>query len=548
MTIPEQGEPPQGATYSFPCVAANLEPHPLARYQGNPLIEALRFPKGTAALKRALTFVPDFNDEMRQLDRPTRRLLLQEFKRFRVATPRMCELAELVHGGMLESLVDRVPHTPQANRRLSELYRHSTQHTLPSLPKNGAEFAGAMIGKGGCGKTFALDAVAGIYETKPVIHHRDLGMWQIPVVKLAMPFLGSSRKTLATAIIDELDKLFPDGNYSRLYLNTRANSNQLLLIAFRLLQLHCVGYVLIDDSGIPATLDDSAARRKEAAEAKSAPLATLLIAMSNQSRVPVLFAGTPELKQMLGTTYSLLRRSTGSPWGPLSTEARGQSPSEFDQVLEILWTLQLLRQPAALTDGMSRIFRFYTFGIPDTLVKLFTAVQRRALFDGKETITEDLVHHVATQELHDIVEVAVAHQELKRPGASEHLLRMGDLRAELQGDKGTRGEFGRTRQPVWSLEQALERFLSSDDEAESDQEPHTQEPNSAADGSPPENHLGADKSASTAAEPNGKARASKARTSTGRAARRRRKAEPVPVTSEPNEPALHETTWEQVGT
>jgi hypothetical protein len=547
MTSPEQNGLPSGATYTFPCVPAAFEPHALERYRGNPLIEALRFPKGTAALRRALTFVPDFNDEMRQLDRPTRRLLLQEFKRFRVATPRMCELAELVHGGMLESLVDRVPHTPQANRRLGELYRHSTQNTLPSLPKNGAEFAGAMIGKGGCGKTFALDAVAGIYETTPVIHHCDLGIWQIPVVKLAMPFLGSSRKTLATAIIDELDKQFPDGNYRRLYLNTRANSNQLLLIAFRLLQLHCVGYVLIDDSGIPATLDDSAARRKEAAEAKTTPLATLLIAMSNQSRVPVLFAGTPELKQMLGTTYSLLRRSTGSPWGPLDIEARGKSTSEFDQVLDILWTLQLLRQPIALTDGMRRLFHLYTFGIPDTLVKLFTSVQRRALFDGEETITEELVHHVATTELHDIVEVAVAHQELKRVGAAEHLLRMGDLRAELQGNRGTPGEFGRPRQPVWSLEQALERFLPGDDDSDIDREPDAQELQSAAECSPSDIHQAPGESACAPTEPDGQPQASKARAGAARATTRRRKSERSPISGEPSEPALHETTWEQVG-
>ena len=333
---------------------------------------------------------------------------------------------------------------------------------MPLLPENGAEFAGAVIGKGGCGKTFAADAVAALFGGTPVIHHPELATYQIPVVKLAMPFLGASRKTLGAALIHELDRLFPDGNYSKLFLTPKVNSNQLLLSAFALLQIHCVGYVLIDDSGLPSTLAHGATSRQEAADAKRTPMTTLLIAMSNQARVPVLFTGTPELKGMMGATYSLLRRSTGSPWGPLSPEPAVKGPSEFDQVLSILWTLQLLQQPAPYTERMRQLFYLYSYGIPDTLVKLFTRVQTRALFDGLETITEELVHRVANNEMRDVVEVAVAHHELGRAGALEKLSRMSDLRAELVTDK-PKGEFGRPTVPVWSMEQALERYLSADE-------------------------------------------------------------------------------------
>ncbi len=449
-------------SYNFPCVTAAPVAHPLPRYATNDLIGALRFPKDTASLRRALTYVPDFNEQMRRLDRPTRRLLLEELKRLRIGVPRMCELAELVTGGMLESYVGRLPNTPESVKRLNELYKHRGQDTVPALPRNGAEFAGALIGMGGCGKTYALDAVAALFEGTPVIHHPELGAWQIPIVKLAMPILGTSRRTLGTAIIHELDRLFPDGDYARLYLKPRFNSNQLLLVAFSLLQIHLVGYVLIDDTAIGATLEDGVSH-KEANEAKKTPMTTLLIAMSNQSRVPMLFAGTPETRQLLGTTWSLLRRSTGTPWGPLSIESRTNAPSEFDLVFNILWTLQLLQQPVEYSERMRQLFYLYSGGIPDNLVKLFTRVQRRALFDGQETFTEELVHHVALVEMRDAVEVAVAYSHRDEKGALERLLRLGDFRADLAPADAPQGEFGRARPQQWSLEGTLERYLDAVD-------------------------------------------------------------------------------------
>lgn len=458
LSNPSQ-QPAAPSSYTFPCVRAEHVPHPLPRYADNPLIGALRFPQGLSELKRKLTYIPQFSEDIRAKDRSTRRLVLQELKRFRLAVPRLCELAETSNGTMIESYVGRVPHTPESNRRLAELYRHREKGTLPLLPQNGAEFAGAMIGKGGCGKTFAMNAVAGLYECTPVIHHEDLGVWQIPMVKLAMPFLGASRKTLAIAIIHEIDRLFPAGNYARLYLTPKANSNQLLLSAFALLQIHCVGYVFIDDSGIAATLSDDPITRKESTDEKRTPLTTLLIAMSNQAGVPILFSGTPELKQMLGRTNSLLRRSTGQPWGPLSCVTHTSGPSEFDQMLGILWSLQVLQAPAPLDDRMRELMWLCSYGIPDTLVKLFTKVQMRALYDGVETITEELVRRVALTELRDLVEVALAHHEMDRPGARERLIRMSDIRAEYAPYEAPQGEFGRPKAASWSLEQAWERHF-----------------------------------------------------------------------------------------
>lgn len=451
------------ATYGFPCVRAEPQPHLLPRYRGNPLIEALRFPASERELKRALSYVPVITDEMRSAEASWRRLSLHEFKRFRFALDRHVALAEMVYGGMCESLMGRVPQTPAYVAKLTELYQLKKSNAAPTLHSNGAEFAGACVGKAGCGKTFAMDAVAGLFGATPVIHHPSLNHWQIPILRLSMPYLGASRKTLGMAIILKLDELFPEGNYRRIYieqarLRSGDSSNAMMLNAFMLLQVHTVGYVLIDDATLPEVLQESVSK-KDRDEAKRTPLAALLIAFSNEARVPVLFNGTPDFVKTMGTSYSMLRRSHGTPWGPLSIQPGFKGFSEFEAMFRVLWSLQLLRNPLPWSERMQHVFYTYSFGIPDTLVKLFTAVQQRALSTGQESITEPLVHQVAMEDMGSLTQIALAHQDLKSAAALDRLNRMSDLRAEFSPHDKPSGEFGRVSAPQWNPDEVKSRLL-----------------------------------------------------------------------------------------
>lgn len=453
MTTPEH-------LYGFPCIPADYVTHPLQRYANNPLINALRFPASRTELMGRLTNLPPFEPSMRQADGMTRKLLLMSLKRLTIGLPRLAALAQEFHAAMVEGYVGREPHTAAANRRLQEYYREyqSTKKLPKPVNRNTAQFASALMGMSGCGKSFGLEAVAGLYP--PVIHHEELGVWQIPVVRLEMPYKGVSLLTLGTSLVQELDRLFPQGEYAQIYLKGNLNAEQLLLRAMALLHTHCVGHALVDEAQNQDYEDEELRVAKPMKHKKNqTPLTTMLITMSNRSQIPFLMSGTSELKQVLSKRLSFLRRTIGPPWGPLETTAKSGRPSEFDMFLSILWSYQFLRKPVPLTPRMRELMLLYTFAIPDLMVKLFMRLQTRALNDYVEELSEELIHRVAAHEMTDVVDVVVAMKEADKAGARSFLRDVSDVAAEFNIRPDT-AEFARNRlEQPWSPRTALEAIL-----------------------------------------------------------------------------------------
>lgn len=429
-----------GGSYAFPCVRADYVPHKLARYADNRLIGALRFPDKRKALKAALTNLPTFDVSQRELDRPMRRLLVKQLGRFFLGLDRTAELSENVHGNILEGYVGREPHTASANARLRQLYEAQKTGEFCALGSNSntAQFSCALIGTPGVGKSAALARVAELYP--PLIHHPELDLWQIPVLSIEMAYNGMSQGTLAHAIIRAIAKRFPPGDYERLYLKSRANSEQLLLAAFALMHVHAVGALFVDeaqnrDYNAETDEDPEEISRVRKYKVSQSPLITLLITASNRMQVPLLMSGTAELRDVMGKRLSKVRRMVGEgmrPWGPLSVVPSRTSPhSDYDLFMNVLWAYNWLQNPPAYPE-MRSLFHYYTFGIPDFIVKLFKAVQWRALEDGLETFDAALVHQVANEELGAITRITrKMHKARTDLAARAELSMVADIAAEF---------------------------------------------------------------------------------------------------------------------
>lgn len=431
---------PDGS-YAFPCVRADYVAHKLPRYAENKLVGALRFPDKRSALKAALTQLPSFDPAQRLFDRPTRRLLVKQLGRLFVGLDRAAELAENVHGNILEGYVGREPHTASANARLRQLYEAQKTSQFCSLGtnRNTAQFSCALVGTPGGGKSTALARVADLYP--PVIHHPELDLWQIPVLTVEMAYNGMSQGTLAHSIIRAIAERFPPGDYERLYLKSRANSEQLLLAAFALMHVHAVGALFVDEAqnrDYSAENDDDPGEinRVRKYRVSQSPLITLLITASNRMQVPLLMSGTAELRDLMGKRLSKVRRMVGEgmrPWGPLSIIPSGKSThSDYDLFMNVMWTFNWLQNPPEYSAEMRALFHYYTFGIPDFIVKLFKSLQWRALEEGLETFDTKLVHQVANEELSAITQITRKMRKAKTDASARAQLSLvTDVAAEF---------------------------------------------------------------------------------------------------------------------
>src|SRR6185369_8984371 len=393
--------PSQSNEFPFPHVVAKLRRVEL-RFGNNVLIRALpAFPKSLAALKKKLQVLPKFHDRLRARSAQQRRLQLRQLARFFLALPNVCELAELIYMEICEGYVGREPNTAAANRRMQAEYLRGTVERTTAEGGTSLKLCSALMGIPGSGKTFAIYQIARLFP--PIIFHPEYNLWQIPILIVQMPYKNNSGLNLAYAIVLAISRLYPPGDYLNLYLTGRYSETALLSVAKRLLEIHRVGIVIVDEAQKTGSqpLEEFKGEPIEVQKPSRATekwAAGILFEASTDMHVPLLLVATSELEIALGKRASTMRRNHGNGlrhWDPLDTTIVDERPSDYDLYMSALWEQTLLRDHPKYTLDFRNTFHYYSFGIPDFMLKLYYVVQWRALQEDRETFTVADVHHVA---------------------------------------------------------------------------------------------------------------------------------------------------------
>ena len=372
-------------------VEAKYTEQRLPRYRGNPLIEALPPILDDQELAQALTQFPDFDANQRDWPVHERFLLVAGLANFMVPLPRHIQLARTLETLMREGYVGRAPRTAEHVRIAQQLYENQKagiafSSMAAALP---ATLSTALVGISGMGKTVTTRRRLSLVPT--VIYHSDLHIWQIPYLHVETPHDGASAKGLAHAILRKTDTLVPDAHYYETYaLRGKPSLETLLNHAARVLHMHFVGLLVVDEV---QNLENSP-KNKQA-------LMSLLVSASNELGVPILFIGTNKARHVLTLDFRQARRATGygqSYWDRLA-KGDWNHPNEWEDFISALWHFQWLRHPVDLNPHFGDLMYHHSQGIIDIAIKLFAAAQWRAMLDGSETITAQLIDDCAKCEL-----------------------------------------------------------------------------------------------------------------------------------------------------
>ena len=374
------------------CALANYSLQRIPQFKGNPLIEALPPAMSDEELLRALTLLPDFHVEQREWPMHERMFMLKELQNFMVPFSRHIELARSIDSLIRSGYVGRAPRTPAHTHIYQNIHDNEIKGVSfsQSSRTHTPQLSTSLIGLSGMGKTTLVKRwVAHLAE---VIYHPETHTYQVPYLHIDMPSDGSSIKGLAHGILQKLDQLIPGADYYQEYaIRGRPGAETLMRSVARIMHRHCVGILICDEI-------QNLANAKKGGQT----VMTELVSACNELQVPILFIGTNKASKVLSLDLRQARRSSGHSiriWDRFPSCVEPGQVDEWREFVQILWKLQWVKNPVELTEQMLTSMYRYSQGIIDIAIKLFASTQARAMLDGSEKISPELIADVYRKEL-----------------------------------------------------------------------------------------------------------------------------------------------------
>lgn len=366
-----------------PFVTARYSPQRIPQFRGNPLIEALPPMMSDQQLLDALTLTPEFSEDQRQWANAERLMMLGSLQNFMFPLQNHLELGMALDRMIRNGYVGRAPRTPGHAQIFQKIYEN--QMTGVSFSQTATsrtpQISTSLVGISGMGKTTTVNRWCA--HLPQVIYHPEFNLYQVPYLHVEMPSDGSSIKGLAHAILQKLDELIPGANYYKQHAKGgRTGADSLMRAVARVMNMHLVGLLICDE------VQNLANSHKG-----SQIVMTELVSACNDLKVPILFIGTNKAAKVLGIDFRQSRRASGngvSTWDRLYPKAV-TAEGEWDEFLEILWQFQWVRNPAQLDPVFDHYMYDMSQGVIDIAIKLFASAQARAILDGSERLTPELL-------------------------------------------------------------------------------------------------------------------------------------------------------------
>ena len=362
-------------------IAAKYTPHPVACYQGNPLIEAL-----------PCYAEYESNEILKMLSRSPERPHPESGNRERsewlsrlssnlfIPLSRHFELGTLITALILQGYEKRWPVNGQYVSMLQRTYHDMMQGKHVATDFGGRISASPMtlslIGARGIGKSRALERVMNTMYPQ-VIHHNspDMGAVfdQVVYLKVEVPACGTA-KALCMSILSELSRVTGNSYADGIPKNAILESLRARLES--LCDAHCVGVIILDEV---QNLLGSRSRKTE--------LFNFIVEFSNTINVPIIFAGTPKILEICQLGMRISRRL--GTMGCLQWDRMRYRDRDWNAFIGELWKYNVLPSEVPLIiEEIEETLYDLSQGIPDILVKLFILTQMRTLASASDLIRQ----------------------------------------------------------------------------------------------------------------------------------------------------------------
>lgn len=366
----------------------------LEEYKGNPFIEALPPIFDEDEIIDRFTVSPIIDDVDRNKATNIRYHVIKRIKNFVQPLPIHftieTRLSTMIRRGYLAR--NPVEKTYLNRIRLLNELRTSEDMSIGGLEEKMSYMRStadsmAIIGISGIGKTTAIERLLLMYPQK--LKHMEyngepFSKTQIVWLKIDCPYDGSL-STLCKSFFKAIDDILGT-RYLEKYGYVNRVTSSMMLHMTTLASIYGIGVLVIDE--IQHLLNTKNNMEE---------MLNFFVTLSNTVGIPTVLIGTSKAQQLFKGNFRQARRAASE--GAIMWDRMGEKDEEWEFFVETLWDLQCLKEKTALNEKLMKIFYQETQGITAVAVILFILAQERALSEGKEEITTELLRTTAKKDL-----------------------------------------------------------------------------------------------------------------------------------------------------
>ncbi|MDZ4520839.1 ATP-binding protein [Bacillus cereus group sp. BceL300] len=355
----------------------------LVKYQDNPLIEALPPILEDEEAFDLMIHEPPMDENIQLLTKAERFHAITTVFQFFQPVVRHLELQSRFSRFIRDGYISRNPNNPQNVRLINDCYNNLINNkgfaNINDSRSTSSSFV--IIGFPGVGKSSGIQRILDLYP-RLILHRGPINSIQIVWVKVDCPNDGSL-KTLCLDFFMKIDELI-GSNYATKF-GKRGNTSTMVLQVAMIARNHHIGVLIIDE------IQHILAKRVGAQD-----MLNFFVTLSNEIGIPVIMIGTMRARKIFQNDFRQARRAGGHGdmvWTPV------EYGTEWEMLMEQMWRYQWVKNKTSCSEEIRKVLYDASQGIVDIAVKLFVLAQARAIYDGTEQITSELIYQSADEDL-----------------------------------------------------------------------------------------------------------------------------------------------------
>lgn len=319
-------------------------------------------------LEKALTILPVYSENVRQMETAERLLRLSDiYKIFipnEMAAEIYCKLysmasISLQKKGTIESvrLLNAVHHGIVEPYNEDGFQNDKYKGTATGMT------SATCIGISGIGKTTCIQAAISLLGNVMEVDepYRKI----IPVVTVSCPF-NCSFRSLCSQILSKVDECLGT-NYFQKSQKSTMNAEQVMQMVCQVSNLY-IGVLVIDEIQMIV-------------ESKSgSQLYRMVLQLINSSNISVMMCGTPECIPFFSQNPQMARRTSGLQYDAMSYDG------QFREFCRVVFSYQYVQNKTELTDGILEWIYEHSGAIPGSITALVHDAQEIAILSGREEL------------------------------------------------------------------------------------------------------------------------------------------------------------------